>query len=269
VGGSLHLVIVIVAYLAPIGFLARALRHDWLPYEDELRFILLAVPGLWLLFPIALFSTLSGSSRWFVFRPVIVWRLLRVAPSTLTVYFLSALLAAGLAVLVDAAVARGWWWMAPVVAPAASAALLIYARLLGRLAARMGRLPTSKRKTAKKKRKKVAGVEVQDPWAVPEESEPPEPSSSGPPRRRPKGYGLAAETAAPPPPQAPPSEADREIRDRPKRVAPPISLLGGVFTFPWYRHTRKAWLLLSAGFLAAIVCAASLAFLYVRLFKDY
>ena len=36
----------------------------------------------------------------------------------------------------------------------------------------MGRLPTGKRKAAKTKRLKLAGVEVQDPWAVPEQPEP-------------------------------------------------------------------------------------------------
>ena len=64
------------------------MRKDWLPDQDALRFVILAVPGLWLLFPVALFSTLSGSSRWFVLRPIVVWKLLRVAPSTFAVYVL-------------------------------------------------------------------------------------------------------------------------------------------------------------------------------------
>ncbi len=76
-GAALHLVVVIAAWLAPVGLLARALRKEWLPDDDALRFLLLAVPGLWLLFPVALFSSLSGSSPWFVFRPIVVWKLLR------------------------------------------------------------------------------------------------------------------------------------------------------------------------------------------------
>ena len=107
-GAALHLVVVIAAWLAPVGLLARALRKEWLPDDDALRFLLLAVPGLWLLFPVALFSSLSGSSPWFVFRPIVVWKLLRAAPSTLAVYLLSALLAAGAAALGYAAVVSGW-----------------------------------------------------------------------------------------------------------------------------------------------------------------
>ena len=182
-GGALHLVVVIAAWLAPVGLLARALRKEWLPDQDPLRFLLLAVPGLWLLFPVALFSSLSGSSRWFVFRPVVVWKLLRIAPSASAVYVLSALLAAGAAALGYAVVVRGWVLLLPVAAAGWAAAFLVYARLLGRLAARMGRLPTGKRKAAKTKRLKLAGVEVQDPWAVPEQPEP------LPSRRRRRGPG--------------------------------------------------------------------------------
>ena len=270
-GSALHLVVVVAAWLAPVGLLARALRKEWLPDEDALRFLLLAVPGLWLLFPVALFSSLSGSSRWFVLRPVVVWKLLRVAPSTFAVYLLSALLAGGAAALGYAAIVSRWVLLLPVAAAGGAAAFLIYARLLGRLAARMGRLPAGKRKAVKTKRPKAAGVEVQDPWAVPEEPEPPpepEPKAEARPRRKVKTYGLAAEKESPPPPAPPPSEADRTVLDRPKRAAPRTGLLGGVLTFPWYSHSRKAWLLLSAGFLAVGGCAFMLIFLYFRLFKD-
>ena len=167
------------------------------------------------------------------------------------------------------AVFKGWLLLVPVTAAAAAAALLIYARLLGRLAARMGRLPAGKRKQTKRKRPKVAGVEVQDPWAVPDEPEPPpEPKPQGQPRRKVKTYGLAAEKSAPPPATPPPSEADRELMERPKRVVSRPALVGGVFTFPWYARSRKAWLFLSAGFLAMGLCACALLFLYLRLFGD-
>ena len=147
--GALHLVGVVLIVLAPAGILARALRETWLPDDAALRFLLLAVPALGFLFPVALFSSLSASSRWFVFRPVVVWNMLRVAPSTFAVYAVSAVLAAGVAALGYAAVTR-WVVLAPVAAAAAGAAFLIYARLLGRLAWKMGRLPSGKRKFAKK-----------------------------------------------------------------------------------------------------------------------
>ena len=225
--------------------------------------------GLWLLFPVALFSTLSGSSRWFVFRPVVVWKLLRIAPSAFGVYVLGALLAAGVAALGYAAIFKGLLLLVPVTAAAAAAALLIYARLLGRLAVRMGRLPAGKRKQAKRKRPKVAGVEVQDPWAVPDEPDPPpEPKPEARPRRKVKTYGLAAETTTPRTAPPPPSEADRQLMERPKRSVARSAFLGGVFTFPWYARSRKAWLFLSAGFLAMALCGCALLFLYLRLFGD-
>ena len=161
-GGALHLVVVIGAWLAPVGLLARALRKDWLPDQDALRFLLLAVPGLWLLFPVALFSSLSGSSRWFVFRPVVVWKLLRVAPSTLAVYILSAVLAAGAAALGYAAIFSGWALLLPVAAAGGAAAFLIYARLLGRLAAQNGTAAVGpaqgvEEETAEARRRRGAG----------------------------------------------------------------------------------------------------------------
>lgn len=268
-GGALHLVVVIVVWLAPVGILARAMQHDWLPDNDALRFFLLAVPGLWLLFPIALFSSLSGSSRWFVFRPVVVWKLLRVAPAALAVYFLSAVLAAGAAGLGYAAIRGGWAvLLLPVAAAGSAAALLIYARLLGRLAASMGRLSATKRKTAKMKSPKIGRVEVQDPWAMPKGSEPEsDPTPVAQPRRKIKTYALAVEKSAPPPPQPPPSEGERQYVERSKRIAPRTSLFAGVFTLPWRPHSRKPWALLSLGFLTAGAFAWLLVYLYCRLFK--
>ena len=106
---------------------------------------------------------------------------------------------------------------------------------------------------------------------MPEGSEPPpgpRPKTQVRSRRKVKTYGLAAEKESPPPPTPPPSEADRQILERPGRIAPRTGLLGGVLTFPWYAHSRKAWLVLSAGFLAVETCAFLLVFLYLRLFKD-
>jgi hypothetical protein len=287
VGGSLHLVLVVVVCLAPFGLLARNWRPAWLPDDFDLRFLLLAVPGLWLLFPVALLSSLSGSSRWFVLRPVVVWNLLRAAPSTLAAYLLSALLAAAVAALGYVAVVRGWFLLTPVVAAVAAASFLIYARLLGRLGARMGRLPSDRRKAVKRERPKVKGVEVHDPWAAPGPAEAPEEplptletTPFGRTRERTRGYGLApaekatpAEAAPPdaptePAPAPPPRPDDRppRSRDKPKRPAAPRgSLLGGVLTFPLYEQSRKAWLLLSLGFLVVGALGCVLAALYARL----
>jgi hypothetical protein len=298
-GGALHLVVVVVVWLAPFGVAARSLRDAWLPEHAALRFLLLAVPGLWLFFPVALFSSLSSSSRWFVFRPIVVWNLMRVAPSTLAVYAISALIAAGVAALGYVAVVSGWVVLIPVVAAVAAGALLIYARLLGRLAGKMGRLSSGKRKAVNKSLPKGVRMKANDPWAVPDKpQEPEEPAqlpameetAYGRKRRRVKGYGLAPEEkaqeakAAPPDEYAPldvetvrpvpersaappPSDLDRHLYERPKRSAA-LPLLSGVFTFPGYSQSRKAWLLLSLCFLAFCGGACALVSLYMALYKE-
>ena len=75
-GGAFHLAAVVLIWLALFGVVARALHEVWLPGDPALCFLLLAVPGLWLFLPVALFSSLSALSRWYVFRPIIVWNLL-------------------------------------------------------------------------------------------------------------------------------------------------------------------------------------------------
>jgi len=276
--GALHLVGVVLIVLAPAGILTRALRETWLPGDAALRFLLLAVPGLWLFLPVALFSSLSASSRWLVFRPVVVWNMLCVAPSAFAVYAVSAVLAAAVAALGYAAVTR-WVVLAPIAAAAAGAAFLIYARLLGRLAWKMGRLPSGKRKVAKKARLPAGRVEVEDPWNVPAAPATPEPETETTPygrtRKRVKGYGLAPEEPAKTPESAP-ADGYTPIAAEPKtaaihprrRRAAPAPLLAGVFMFPGYAQSRKAWLLLSLGFLAVCGCACALVHFYSALYGD-
>src|SRR5581483_3918115 len=43
----------------------------------------------WLIFPITLFSSLSGDSRWMILRPFILWRLLLNIRSLITMYLVS------------------------------------------------------------------------------------------------------------------------------------------------------------------------------------
>jgi hypothetical protein len=210
---------------------------------------------------VALLSSLSASSRWFVFRPVVVWNLLRLAPSTFVVYLLSAVLAATVAALAYAAVVSGWLVVSPAAAVGTAAAILIYARLLGRLGWKMSRLASGKRKPMKKTRPMAEAAEANDPWTAPagpiapEESDPEwETTPYGRKQRRVKGYGLAQESpqanAAPDdgftplhvaprgsireiPPAPGTTDFDRVIHARPRQaVASNRSLLSGVFLFP-------------------------------------
>jgi hypothetical protein len=166
-----------------------------LPGDAFGRFFLLAIPGLWLLLPVALLSSLSTSSRWFVFRPVVVWNMLRLAPFTFMVYMLSALLAASVAGLAYVTLVCGWLVLAPAAAVATATAILIYGRLLGRLGWKMGRLYVSKQKRIKRARSTAAAPREPPPAPDdplgPEELDPDwETTPYGQKRPRVKGYGV-------------------------------------------------------------------------------
>src|SRR5262245_51303025 len=94
VGDAFYLGGFLALCLAPAGIASRALRHDWLADAPALRLLLLAVPVLWLGFPVALMSSLSASSRWVPLRPVILGRMLRVGHATLGFYLSTGLLLA-------------------------------------------------------------------------------------------------------------------------------------------------------------------------------
>jgi hypothetical protein len=170
-------------WLAPAGMLSRGLRNVWLTDNAPLRFILIAGPGLWLWMPIGLLSSLSSVSRWTLFRPAIVGALFRLFWYTLSFYLITAvlgLLTGALWYYTLFAGSKALFLPVPFVT---AAVFLIYARLLGRLAWRVGRLKQPRAAKGKKKRKAAAAarepqeraVAIEDPWAVPkEEEEPPE-----------------------------------------------------------------------------------------------
>jgi hypothetical protein len=220
-------------WLVPAGILSNALERSLFPGHGGLRFLVLAVPGLWLYVPVGLLSAMSSDSGWALFRPAIAWRLLRLAPSLVVFYLLTGLLAFAVAGL-------GWVslftsfgvFLLPVVAVAAAVGTFIYARQLGRLGWLVGRLgplrkpaPKTqeseprphprKRKPTKAGRKRPRRPETLDPWAVPAEAERSQPNpvrSSGYPVVDPDAdsepYALAPElpSAPPTPPPAPVQE---------------------------------------------------------------
>jgi hypothetical protein len=199
-----------------------------------LRLFVLAGPALWLTFPVGALSSLSSVSRWAFFRPVIVARMFRLFPFTLLFYLGSGLLLP---------LALGPWYLAVfsgkaalliVAAPLSAAGVLIYARLLGRLAWRIVQLgplkerqpgkPALSRKPAASPRALHRKVVALDPWADPEEEQP-EPMARPQRHRSPTGvlddencdpYELAdpsqPEPAQPeaPPPSAPPALAPEQ-----------------------------------------------------------
>jgi hypothetical protein len=222
-------------WIAPAALAARLLRHVWLPGEGALRVLLLAGPGLWLFFPIGLLSSLSAQSRWTPFRWSIFHCFLRIAPAALIFYFLTAVLLGGAVVLWYLALFGGRGVLLPVAAVVGAAVLFIYARLLGRVAWLIRRLPSTERAPAKAKiakrppskprgrKRRKPTADVQDPWAVPKEEKSrakskrspwtEEPPKAKPPYAPPsaediEGYGIAADKpAAPEPPPAKPARS--------------------------------------------------------------
>jgi hypothetical protein len=152
-----YLLTLLAMCLVPAGLLLLLVE---LPAEPALRAALVALllgAALWLFLPVVLLSVVSSSSHWDVFRWSVVRELASHGTTLLAFYALSAPLVIGgvlviyLALigwleLVDAAGAAAWTWLPeavtlwswafllPVTAVFAAAALLIYARLLGRLA---------------------------------------------------------------------------------------------------------------------------------------
>jgi hypothetical protein len=306
-----YLVVLTLVWLAPAGLLSRVLARTWLPNEPALRFFLLAVAGLWLLFPLGVLSSLSAGSRWVLLRPALAVPLLRMLPTLAGFYLSTGLLLACAAALWYAALfTPGGALLLAAAAPAGAAVLLIHARLVGRLgwliqrqtspeprrAERAARTPRKKGK-ARRARK----VQTHDPWAVPEEA------AERAPELPVEGYGLAVDEPAPggtettpqkpqnnpprPPepseeegyavgeaPEVPQagtpeelpggaaaSELERRLRERKEdEYVPPAPLFSGVYTFPWYDSSLKAWLWLTLGGAALGGCVRGLVALWPR-----
>jgi hypothetical protein len=280
---------VVLLWVMPAGLLWRGLRKEVLPDEPALLLLLLVVPGLWLLFPIGLLSSLSASSRWVPISPRVIGRVFRVFPSMLLFYFITGVLFAAASACIYVGLFTSGWYALALAAVFGSAVLLIHARLVGRIAWLMGQLenkpaPRKKAASTEGKRPKSArtragrpgkATETHDPWNIPEEEPPEEPppvagysvvevqeNEQRPPRPsyvdpEPDPYTLAEPQPEPePPPQEPPilerekAQIEREIKLRertPPNPPPALPLFSGVFTFPLYETSLKAWLWLTLG----------------------
>ncbi len=195
--GAAHLGGLVLIWLAPAGILSRALRHDWLPDAPALRFLLLAVPGTWLLFPPGLLASFGGRSRTASFRPGVVLELLRILPHAAVFYLFTGLLLAASAALWHRALFTRAFYLLPLAGALGAAVVLIHARLLGRVAWLLQQIEGKKAPRVaapdapvpkKRRAKKVRAVEVQDPWAVPKKKA----REPDVPKLPVEGYGLGA-----------------------------------------------------------------------------
>src|SRR5262249_49087182 len=135
-GGALWFGGIVILLIAPAGLLARALPGV-LPGQGLLRFLFFATPILWLLFPVCLLSSLSSVNRLAILRPKIVGRLMGISPQTAGFSLISAgMLAVGVGAWYMALL--GSWWLVPVASAVGASVFLIHARLVGRLAWKIG-----------------------------------------------------------------------------------------------------------------------------------
>ncbi len=222
VGSSLGLVALALIWMIPAGIAANAIDPAWLDGDRGLRTLFVAVPVLWLFFPIGALSSLSSVSRWVFFRPLILGRLLRVFPSWMFFYISTAAVAVLGTVPFYLAVFKDVMQLLLLAAPVTAAMVLVYARLLGRLGLlirQLGPLPGKKanKPGARLPRSLRKQIQVNDPWAVPAIPEPPlrpteekELSAEEAEADVTRPYGVA-DAHVPPP---------LEIAQRPQRVRP-------------------------------------------------
>jgi hypothetical protein len=221
-------------WIAPAGLLLRLNPNSSIDGSPLLTFLVTATLLIWGLFPVGLFSALSGSSPWMLFRVTVLQCFLSRFGATIFYYMVTAVLIGGSFGLLYLAFTTGSILFTFTVPPIVAAAFLIHARLLGRMAYLFDQLPrgsrrpksrarTENRTETRKKKKKPKGA-VEDPWAVPEESPKPKkakrkvdeidgyaladteestPVKEAKPARRVKAYRLADEPPPNPPVEIP------------------------------------------------------------------
>jgi hypothetical protein len=207
---AFHIVALGALCLVPPGIAARSLRQVWLRDDPLLRLVLLALPTFWLLFPIMVLSALSGAHRWMVLRATIIGRLFRILPATVGFYLLTGFVVVVAVVPWYGVYSADYPMLLPVAAVLSAAAVLIYSRLLGRIGQMIAKLPSRLRRPrrrpvmVRRRGGKLKGLEVRDPWAVPNEliQEPPRapgdkprPAWSPPRPDEIEPYSIAMETA--------------------------------------------------------------------------
>jgi hypothetical protein len=242
-----------------VGLCWLAVRRTELATGDK---VLAALAGGWLLFPISLLSSLSASSPWIALHWTALLQMARHPAAVALSYAISAVLLGGWAILVVLGLASPLWWLLILAGPVGAACLLIYARLLGRLALVVFREPQTEETDAASPDPSAApSTQVAQPYQSAAAAESP-PSTSIPV----EGYEVqeAERTSllpllATPAPNGHDGEADLPVagpQARPRkrkrvRIEPPPlparPMLAGVYNFPWYAASLGSWLWLSFG----------------------
>lgn len=250
----------LLVWLAPVGIVFKITYRNIYSENFGLAFII-GGTALWLFLPIAVLSALYANSAWVFFHPRIPLEMLRVAVSTFVFYLVSAILfAIGFALWYFAF--RGKVILLPFASCYGAVALLIYARLLGRLAwiimAKHG-------KRRRKKPRKYADQDSALPPLPPPVSSSNEPSDlpEVPEKVRKSGYEMSdddAELEASS--QVPATDIMERMQrrfagaeNRVARKGPPRSLWRGVFGYPFYEASVGAtmWLAFAGMFFGMLL----------------
>ncbi len=155
-------------WLVPVWFLLDGVFTRLLGLPAVGVYPLLVIV-IWLLFPVSLFSSLSANVRWAVLRPAILRQLFRQGHVMVVVWLIAGGLVVGAGVLGYLALRLETWLLLPVAGLAGATVLLLYARLLGRVAWLLADQP---RKRRKKKKRVAAEVPGGDPAPIPQRVEP-------------------------------------------------------------------------------------------------
>jgi hypothetical protein len=217
IGSAVALLVQGVIWIAPGGFLARALASTWLPDNPPLRFAILMGLAAWLLFPPGFLLTMASAQ---VANPA--RRLLFGLHNLLLFYVLSGFVCVLGIALAYQGLLGDWYWL-PLAGIGGPMLLLLHARLVGRLGYFLGREEVTDEEPAEKPKKtrkakdldrpEAAVLETRDPWADSEVAPPPRPAETTREVQA-QGYGLAAEE---PPPRPPVDLPLPESKSRPRK----------------------------------------------------
>lgn len=121
----------------------------------------LVITMAWLLFPLALLSTLAGGAFWMLLHPMLLLRLLQRPVLVVFLYANAVFFYMPASLLGYLVIVEGYWWLTPLVGVLWAVTLLIYGRVLGRVAFDATEEEMSSRKR-KKSRAGTSGAEIID-----------------------------------------------------------------------------------------------------------
>jgi len=159
---------IVGVWVVPAMFVAGMATANMDGPQRSYAFALISFVVFWVMFPLSLLSSMAAESRFALFHPGLFQRLARRGFDVVIFYFLSGLIVAACVPLAPWLFTGNGFWPYLIAAPLLALAVLLYARLMGRLAC-LARLTHIRPRKKKKKAKPANAVAVTDPWEVPEE----------------------------------------------------------------------------------------------------